>query len=46
MTFSTIIALQKKIHQIGPWAGVRMMRNRGIPFEDAYRVMFDREPRR
>ncbi len=44
MTTSVIATLRKKIRQIGPWAGVRMMRNRGIPFEDAYLVMFDRSP--
>lgn len=46
MSVQHVEALRKKIRQIGPWSGVRMMRNRGISFENAYYVMFGKEPRR
>jgi len=36
---------RRKIKQIGTWTGVRYLRNRGIPFEQAYFVIFGRAPR-
>lgn len=38
--------LRTMVKKIGPWAGVRWMRNRGVSFEHAYFVMFNRYPTR
>lgn len=45
MSMNQVESLRKKIRQIGPWSGVRMMRNQGIAFENAYFVMFGKQPR-
>lgn len=37
-------AINKAIHMYGPYAGVRHLRNKGVPFEDAYRAVFNRDP--
>lgn len=34
------------VKRIGPWAGVRFLRNKGVAFEDAYEIMLGRQPRR
>jgi hypothetical protein len=36
---------RKKIKQMGRWTGVRWLRNKGIAFEQAYFILFDRQPR-
>lgn len=33
------------IRKYGAWSGVRHLRNRGVPFDDAYRAVFGRNPR-
>ena len=45
MSHDVFAALRKKIRMIGPFAGVRMMRNRGYTFEQAHVVMFGFLPR-
>jgi hypothetical protein len=45
MSADTIAMYRKKVRQIGNWAGVRMLRNKGIRFEDAYFILFNRQPR-
>lgn len=40
-----IAFLRKKVRQMGRWAGVRYLRNQGVAFEDAYFILFDRQPR-
>lgn len=46
MSVDQVQQARKMVKRIGPWAGVRWMRNRGVAFEDAYFVMFDRRPRK
>lgn len=36
---------RRAIRRMGVWAGTRYMRNRGVPFEHAYLVLFGRRPR-
>lgn len=36
--------LKRMVKKVGPWSGVRWMRNQGVSFEHAYFVMFDRQP--
>lgn len=45
MSQHDIQAYRRKINQIGPWAGVRMLRNKGITFNQAYFIMFGKHPR-
>lgn len=35
----------KKLKMIGPWAGVRYLRNQGVAFDDAYELILGRKPR-
>lgn len=46
MSANQVQSLRKKIKQIGPWSGARMMRNQGVSFENAYFVMFNKHPAR
>lgn len=34
-----------KVKRMGRWMGVRYLRNRGVAFEHAYFILFNREPR-
>lgn len=45
MSAFDLLMMRQKVKQIGPWAGVRWMRNTGIPFGTAYFVLFNRQPR-
>lgn len=36
----------KTVKQVGIWAGSRHLRNRGVPFEQAYEIIFNRKPRK
>lgn len=45
MSQQDITSYREKIKRIGRWAGTRMLRNRGVPFELAYFILFDRKPR-
>lgn len=38
--------MKQAIKRYGPWSGVRHLRNRGVPFEDAYKALFGRAPSR
>lgn len=37
--------LSRKHRQYGTWAFVGFCRNRGIPFEDCYEVVFGKKPK-
>lgn len=37
--------MKRALRRYGNWAGVRHLRNRGVPFDDAYQAIFDRPPR-
>lgn len=37
--------MSSAIRKFGVWAGVRHLKNRGVPFDDAYRAVFGRNPR-
>lgn|GEM_PF-3243902 len=45
MSAKDLAFYRSKIKQFGTWAGVRYLRNRGIPFEQAYFILFGRAPR-
>lgn len=45
MSALDLYAYRKKIKSIGAWAGVRMLKNKGVAFEQAYFIMFDRQPK-
>lgn len=45
MSQADISSYRAKIKRIGNWAGIRMLKNRGISFEQAYFIMFNRMPR-
>ena len=45
MSAELVKSWEHKIHCRGPWATVREMRNKGVPFEQAYFVFFGRLPR-
>ena len=36
----------KMVKQIGPYVGVRYLRNKGVSFEDAYEIIFGQAPRK
>ena len=36
---------RKKINQMGRWTGARWLRNKGISFEQAYFILFNRQPK-
>lgn len=46
MSYNAVEYMRKQIKRMGPWAGVRWMRNQHLPFESAYFVMFGRFPTR
>lgn len=45
MSIDLIAAYRKKIAMIGAYNGVRMLKNKGLSFADAYFVMFGIAPR-
>lgn len=45
MSAQDVSFYRKKLKQFGAWVGVRYLRNRGIPFEQAYFIVFNRPPR-
>jgi len=45
MSAKQIIDYRKFIKQIGPWSGVRFLRNQGVCFEDAYEIVLGRPVR-
>lgn len=45
MSQDYVSTLRKKVKQIGTWMGVRYMRNQGLSLEQAYFVLFNRQPR-
>ena len=45
MSAKDLAFYRKKINQMGRWIGVRYLRNRGIAFEQAYFILFNRMPR-
>jgi hypothetical protein len=44
MTQSMIEHYRKKCKRMGRWMAPRFLRNRGVSFEDAYFILFDRTP--
>jgi hypothetical protein len=45
MTFKVKLRYENMLDRCGMWATVRCMRNEGVAFEDAYAVVFGREPK-
>lgn len=37
--------MSSAIQKFGLYAGVRFLKNRGVPFADAYRAVFGKNPR-
>lgn len=35
---------KKALNNYGKWAGIRYLRNQGVPFDEAYYALFDRLP--
>lgn len=44
MSDNTVEYYRKMIKRIGTWAGIRMMRNRGVGIRQAYFILFDKYP--
>lgn len=45
MSKQDVAFYRKKVKQMGRWTGVRYLRNRGVSFDHAYFILFDRQPR-
>ena len=46
MTTQTIAYYREQCRRMGRWMAPRYLRNRGVPFEQAYFVIFGQPPRR
>lgn len=45
MSAKQIIDYKAMVSKIGPWSGIRYLRNQGLRFEDAYEIVLGRPVR-
>lgn len=45
MSFGRWIELYKMVRKIGPWTGVRYLRNQGVAFDQAHEIVLGYPPR-
>ena len=45
MSSETRTRFTKMVKKIGPWAGIRYLRNQQVPFEIAHEIVLGRKPR-
>ena len=45
MSTKDVSSYRKIVKMIGVWTGARFLRNKGVPFEEAYEIIFGRKPR-